>query len=366
MNSNDTTTPETTSTSAVYDDPTVYDSSDTAEFRAKLQEVSDDDSLSMSEKEEKMDELVADELEEVDAAFGPQTGVTSAPDAVPGDVTGDPLSASYGTATAPAEEPVTLNSGDTTGDATGDVTGDPLSASYGTSSAPVEEPVTATDSYSAQAPIVDLNDTVGVAGEVELEAVYSKVDGISTITQYDDDGNIVLVQQDTDDNYSYESTAEQANGMTKVSVDLDGDYHDDQVTYLDNATGQILQQDILVDGHVTQTMVDTNSDGHPDVALIDTTGDGYLDTVEADTDGDQITNTVMVDVDGDGMFDEGAADLDNNISLETTVTSADVELGSMADLQALLPSTQYDAPTEPEPAYEPEASIASCDSYDQV
>lgn len=246
------------------------------------------------------------------------------------------------------------------------LTGDPQDATY-TTTAPAasEQPPVAADPVgagTAPGPIADDTDPgTGTAGETDLGAgtggeyysprdvdgdgnvdlIHTRIEGVETITHIDEDGSITLVEQDTDGNGTYETgIAPTATGI-RLAEDLDDDGTVDLATHLDPTTGAPLRQDVIEDGRITDTRLDTTADGNPDVHLIDSNGDGRFDTALLDTDLDGITNDTLVDTNGDGTFDLRTADTDNDGTQESFDTATDGHLGSIEQFEALIPAEDH-------------------------
>ncbi|KXF54103.1 hypothetical protein AXA44_42050 [Rhodococcus sp. SC4] len=245
------------------------------------------------------------------------------------------------------------------------LTGDPQDASYTTAPAASEQPPVAADPVgagTAPGPIADDTDLgTGTAGETDLavgtggeyysprdvdgdgnvDLIHTRIEGVETITHIDEDGSITLVEQDTDGNGTYETgIAPTATGI-RLAEDLDDDGTVDLATHLDPTTGAPVRQDVIEDGRITDTRLDTTADGNPDVHLIDSNGDGRFDTALLDTDLDGITNDTLVDTNGDGTFDLRTADTDNDGTQESFDTATDGHLGSIEQFEALIPAEDH-------------------------
>ncbi|MCZ4590156.1 hypothetical protein O4328_42170 [Rhodococcus opacus] len=246
------------------------------------------------------------------------------------NLTGDPQDATYTTSPAASEQPP--------------VTADPVGA--GTAPGPI---ATDTDPGTGTAGETDLGAGTGgeyysprdVDGDGNVDLIHTRIEGVETITHIDEDGSITLVEQDTDGNGTYETgIAPTATGI-RLAEDLDDDGTVDLATHLDPATGAPVRQDVIEDGRITDTRLDTTADGNPDVHLIDSNGDGRFDTALLDTDLDGITNDTLVDTNGDGTFDLRTADTDNDGTQESFDTATDGHLGSIEQFEALIPAEDH-------------------------
>ena len=267
------------------------------------------------------------------AAQDTQTTTTGAETASPSpNLTGDPREATYTTAPiAGGQQPTAA--------------ADPGPA--GTATAPDLTTTTTTDLGAAG----DTDPTAGAGGEYysprdvdgdgDVDLIHTRIEGIDTITHIDEDGSITLVEQDTDGNGTYETgIAPTATGI-RLAEDLDDDGTVDLATHLDPATGAPVRQDVIEDGRITDTRLDTTADGNPDVHLIDSNGDGRFDTALLDTDLDGVTNDTLVDTNGDGTFDLRTADTDNDGTQESFDTATDGHLGSIEQFEALIPAEDH-------------------------
>ncbi|TQF74604.1 hypothetical protein FK531_00370 [Rhodococcus spelaei] len=358
-----------------------YTEADAAEYEAKLNDIATDPTLSPDEKFDAASDALSEELEQI------------------ANSTGAPAATATATATAPEETTVTdpnqkLDDIDATLEDLGSigadsapadsgVVGDPETASYSTTtttsattSATTSVTTSAEGAPAEPAPAAtatpDLNTAIGVDGNVDyysprdvdrdgnVDVIHSRVDGIDTITHVDDDGNITLVEQDTDHNGTYETAAApRADGTIRVAEDLDDDGAVDLATFHDPATGRPVREDEIDGARITASQFDTDGDGQPDVHLVDSNGDGRFDTVALDTDGDGIVNATLVDTDGDGKFDLVTSDDDNDGSQETYLTAADNGVGSLGDIstfESLIPADDSYHTQSGANSYEPPAA----------
>ncbi|AII10711.1 hypothetical protein [Rhodococcus opacus] len=244
------------------------------------------------------------------------------------------------------------------------LTGDPQDATYTPAPAAGEQPPVAVDPVGAgTAPGPTATDTtVGtgtadadlgagtggeyysprdVDGDGNVDLIHTRIEGVETITHIDEDGSITLVEQDTDGNGTYETGIAPTTTGIRLAEDLDDDGTVDLATHLDPATGAPIRQDVIADGRITDTRLDTTADGNPDVHLIDSNGDGRFDTALLDTDLDGITNDTLVDTNGDGTFDLRTADTDNDGTQESFDTATDGHLGSIEQFEALIPAEDH-------------------------
>ncbi|WP_164874072.1 hypothetical protein [Rhodococcus spongiicola] len=273
------------------------------------------------------------------AAPADTADVTAEPDRAPtADVTGDPETATYGYPTESSTEPTVTPA------AAGD-TSEPTA----TPAAGGTEPENMTGTTGP-----DLNAATGVEGDIDyfsprdvdgdgnIDLAHSRVDGIDTITHYGDDGSITLVEQDLDDNGTYETAAAaREDGTLRIVSDLDDDGAPDQAAFYDQTSGAAVRTDHLVDGQITDTQLDYDGNGIQEVHLVDTDGDGRFDTAIVDTDADGIVNSTFVDTDGDGDFDLKTDDTDNDGAPDTfttaNMTGPDV-LGSIETFEEMIPA----------------------------
>lgn len=355
--------------------PDQYTEADAAEYEAKLNDIANDPDLTLTEKLDDIGDAMKEEFEELGlndttASATTTTGTAPAGEASStADVVGDSDlslteriddiyndSLNYNTDTSATTTTGTAPAGEAS--VTADVVGDPATASYspaseaGTSAPSAAQAVE--DPAAASAPASDLNAAIGVNGNVEyysprnvdgdpgVDIAHSRVDGIDTITHYGDDGAITLVEQDADHNGTYEMAgAVRPDGTIRIAEDSDDDGQPDLATYFDPNTIQIIREDELDAGRITDSFIDPDGDGHLDTHLIDTNGDGRFDTVDLDTDGDGIVNETLVDTDGDGRFDLSLIDKDNDGSQETyrtAATSGDGALGDISTYESLIPA----------------------------
>lgn len=298
------------------DDKTVYDSTDSAEYKAKLDAIANDPTMSVEEKSDAITNAMEDELNEISSASN----------------TSDE--------TASASEPASAS-------ASAEVTADPSTATYAESSATASESVPPAEAPTSST----VNDAIGVDGQVDyvsprdvdgdglIDLTHSRVDGIDTTTHYNEDGTITLIEQDTDSNGTYETAAaQQSDGTIRVAEDLDDDGNVDLATFLDPVSGAPVRQDTIEGNAITETLIDSNGDGEADVVLIDSDGNGRFDTAMLDSDADGRTNATLVDTDGDGRFDLGELDSDGDGNVDTVATSADTDLGTIESLEAAIPA----------------------------
>ncbi|WP_236077818.1 hypothetical protein [Rhodococcus sp. P1Y] len=316
------------------DDKTVYDSTDSAEYKAKLDAIANDPTMSVEEKSDAITNAMEDELNEISSA----------------SITSDN--------TATASEPASGSAS-----ASAEVTADPSTATYGDSSATVSESVPPAEAPTSST----VNDAIGVDGQVDyvsprdvdgdglIDLTHSRVDGIDTTTHYNEDGTITLIEQDTDSNGTYETAAaQQSDGTIRVAEDLDDDGNVDLATFLDPVSGAPVRQDTIEGNAITETLIDSNGDGEADVVLIDSDGNGRFDTAMLDSDADGRTNATLVDTDGDGRFDLGELDSDGDGNFDTVATSADTDLGTIESLEAAIPADDnYHAQAGTYPAESP-------------
>ncbi|MGO4205172.1 hypothetical protein AB4Z09_26235 [Rhodococcus sp. TAF43] len=366
--------------------PDQYTEADAAEYEAKLNDIANDPDLTLTEKLDDIGDAMKEEFEEIgldttadaDTTTGAEESATTASTttatenspageaSATADVVGDSdlslterideiynslndTTATTATGTAPAGDAAS----------TADVVGDPATATYssapaaGTSTPSAAETV---EDPATSGPASDLTTAVGVDGNVDyysprdvdrdgsVDLAHSRVDGIDTITHYnDDDGSITLVEQDTDHNGTYETAAAvRPDGTVRIAEDSDDDGQVDLATYYDPTTVQPVRQDEFDgSGRITASKIDSDGDGQPDVYLIDTDGDGRFDTVDLDTDADAITNDTLIDTDGDGRFDLSLSDTDGDGSQETyrtAATSGDGTLGDISTYESLIPA----------------------------
>lgn len=362
--------------------PNEYTAADLAEYEAELTDIAGDPNLTTEEKLDAINTAVNDEINDIvnssstSAATTPATEETTVTD----PATTEPTPQTTATATGGPEQ--TAAAGHTS--ATADVVGDPAAASYSTTTTTSTATTSATSTETtevqagaaptdpAPATVSGVNASIGVNGTVDyfsprdvdgdgnVDVIHSRVDGVDTITHIDDDGNITLVEQDTDHNGTYETAAApRADGTIRVAEDLDDDGTVDLATYLDPTTGQPVRQDEIHGARITDSQFDTDGDGQPDVHLIDTDGDGRFDTVAVDTDGDGIVNATLIDTDGDGRFDLITSDNDNDGIQESYLTSNDNGAGSLGNIdtyESLIPADDsYHTQAAAEP-HEPPAA----------
>ena len=296
------------------DDKAVYDSTDSAEYKAKLDAIANDPTMSVEEKADAITNAMEEEMNEISAATDTSDDKETAPEAAASsaEVTADPSTASYGDTVATAPESVP----------------------------PAEAPAAST-----------VNEAIGVDGQVDyvsprdvdgdglVDLTHSRVDGIDTTTHYNEDGTITLIEQDTDSNGTYETAAaQQSDGTIRVAEDLDDDGDVDLATFHDPVSGAPVRQDTIEGGAITETLIDSNSDGQVDVVLIDSNGDGRFDTAMLDSDADGRVEATLVDTDGDGRFDLGQLDSNADGDYDTVATSADTDLGTIESLESAIPT----------------------------
>ncbi|MFC9790204.1 FG-GAP repeat domain-containing protein [Rhodococcus sp. NPDC127528] len=333
--------------------PDAYTDADLAEYEAELTDIAADPNLSPDEKLDAIEDAVSAEIDEIMGA-----APTSTPSSTTNTASTDTESADTAD-TAPEETTVTeptatvedLNSVGADAPAGSDVVGDPATASYGTATPdavaePVSEPAAAT-TQPASTPTglegnVDYYSPRDVDRDGNVDVIHARVDGVDTIAHVDDEGNVTLVEQDTDHNGTYETaTAVRADGTVRIAEDTDDDGDVDLVTYHAPATGQPVRQDEIDGARITASQFDTDGDGRPDVHLVDSNGDGRFDTVAVDTDGDGVVNATLIDTDGDGKFDLVTSDNDNDGSQESYLTSGENGVGSLGDIstyESLIPA----------------------------
>lgn len=298
----------------------------TEEFEDKLEGIANDSALNYQEKVDAISEATEEQIGGVAAS----TAGAAVPSA---DVTGDPDTATYSTDTATTQATATAGEQATA-----------TAPAQATSSAP--QATTATPQTSASAE-PDLNAAIGLDGTVDyfsprdvdgdgtVDVTHSRVDGIDTITHYDDDGHITLIEQDRDFNGTYETAASvRPDGTVRVAMDTDDDGRVDQANFYDRTTGHQIREDSISGGRITGMQLDSDGDGQPDIHLIDSDGDGRFDTVALDTDGDGIVNVMAIDTDGDGKFDLMTSDNDNDGTLESFVTANGEGVGSLGSIDA--------------------------------
>jgi hypothetical protein len=300
------------------DDKAVYDSTDSAEYEAKLDAIAGDPTLSAEEKADAITNAMEEEMNEISAA-------TTTSD----DVDTTPVPAASSAASSP------------------EVTADPSTATYGDTAANASESVPPAEAPAAST----VNETIGVNGQVDyvsprdvdgdglVDLTHSRVDGIDTTTHYEEDGTITLIEQDTDSNGTYETAvAQQSDGSIRIAEDLDDDGTVDLATFHDPVSGAPVRQDTIEGNAITETLLDVNGDGDADVLLIDSNGDGRFDTAMLDSDADGRVNATLVDTDGDGRFDLGQLDSNGDGDYDTVATSADTDLGSIESLESTIPA----------------------------
>ncbi|MGB3370753.1 MAG: hypothetical protein WBA81_09045 [Rhodococcus sp. (in: high G+C Gram-positive bacteria)] len=301
------------------DDKAVYDSTDSAEYKAKLDAIANDPTMSVEEKADAITNAMEEEMNEISAAT---------------DTSDDRATAAEPTASS------------------AEVTADPSTATYGDSSATASESVPPAKVDAVDSPAAStVNEAIGVDGQVDyvsprdvdgdglIDLTHSRVDGIDTTTHYNEDGTITLIEQDTDSNGTYETAAaQQSDGTIRVAEDLDDDGDVDLATFHDPVSGAPVRQDTIEGGAITETLIDSNSDGQVDVVLIDSNGDGRFDTAMLDSDADGRINATLVDTDGDGRFDLGELDSNGDGNFDTVATGADTDLGTIESLESAIPA----------------------------
>ncbi|MEE4023953.1 hypothetical protein V1Y59_12775 [Gordonia sp. PKS22-38] len=128
-------------------------------------------------------------------------------------------------------------------------------------------------------------------------------EGTPINTYLDDNGNVVLVEADTDDNGTFDTLVYGGpDGTTIVESDSDDDGSADVVAQL-SETGDVMQINHIEDGQVVSSAIDVDGDGNLDVQFVDTDRDGGYETTVMDADNDGSPDTVVTDTDGDGQAD---------------------------------------------------------------
>lgn len=133
---------------------------------------------------------------------------------------------------------------------------------------------------------------------------------------YDEDGNVILVEADTDgDGRADTAAAPTADGGSVVATDDDRDGTVDRVVHYD-ASGDRTRVDPYEDGRLVAQTLDTDGDGRADTLLEDTDRDGSPDTLSVDSNADGRIDAVAVDTDADGRYDTFAVDTDHDGSVD--------------------------------------------------
>ncbi|MFE3289417.1 FG-GAP repeat domain-containing protein [Rhodococcus sp. NPDC059234] len=353
--------------------PDAYTDADLAEYEAELTDIAADPNLSPDEKLDAIGDAVSAEIDEImGAAPAPAPSAPSITDTDTADTAPEETTVTEPTATvedrldaidATAEELSNIGADATAGS---DVVGDPATATYGTATPdtvaePVSEPAPAATEPAPTATglegNVDYYSPRDVDRDGNVDVIHARVDGVDTIAHVDDEGNVTLVEQDTDHNGTYETaTAVRADGTVRIAEDKDDDGDVDLVTYHDPATGQPVRQDEIDGARITASQFDTDGDGRPDVHLVDSDGNGRFDTAAVDTDGDGVVNATLIDTDGDGKFDLVTSDNDNDGSQESYLTSGENGVGSLGDIstyESLIPADDSYHTQAGTDAYEP-------------
>lgn len=172
-------------------------------------------------------------------------------------------------------------------------------------------------------------------GDGNIDLTHTVIDGVNSTIVYDD-GNILAVEQDVDNNGTYESVTTRSEDGFRTAIDANDDGYVDFAQNFDEGGHLYREDQYAEDGSIISSSVDVNGDGWSDADLMDTNGDGFFDAAELDTDGDGILNEVLVDTDGDGVFNMRIADTDNDGTLDYTEFGVTDELGTMADIAAPL------------------------------
>lgn len=259
-------------------------------------------------------------------------------------MTGDPTTATFSADAGAA----TASVGD--GAATATAGNATATAGDGTASASVggAEAASSESEFAGNVENVSARD---VDGDGTDDVIHATVDGIRTITHLDDEGNITLMESDTDGDGYFESASNVTEaGEFRTEVDADGDGIFDGAVVADFETGAVLREELLnADGTIMSSNIDTDGDGVLDTHLIDSDGDGRFETVVLDTDADGFVNDTLVDTDGDGIFDLRTSDSDGDAAPDVfQVGGGTDDLGSIAAFESHIPATdayfdQHDA-----------------------
>ncbi|MDO4685054.1 MAG: hypothetical protein Q4A92_00775, partial [Corynebacterium sp.] len=182
-----------------------------------------------------------------------------------------------------------------------------------------------------------------VDGDGSIDVVHSIVDGGQRVSYLDEQGEVVLTDVDADHDGTFETaviTTEDNVIVAGTDTDNDGDI--DTISYADGRTGQIFQEDTVVDGAIASSRVDFDADGLTDLELVDENLDGHFEKAGADFDMDGKVDMVYRDINGDGTFDYASYDSDGDGVMDTNLDSDDFGAGGMGDVAGFENMTQTD------------------------